>query len=195
MAEKLYCFVDESGQDTKGGFFVVTVVFTDNDLQAWYQTCQGFEQESGKTGKWKKTTYPRRLKYIRLVIDSPLFVGRLAYVAYNDGQDYDTLKAIAIAKAVRFAGGDSDKAIVIDGLRRREFRDWGKLIRKQGVEIWKVSGANDENDPLIRLADSVCGLVRDALYDGKPEAKKLFDLALRRGALIDLGGETKSPRG
>ena len=64
MADKLYCFVDESGQDTKGGFFVVTVVFTDDDLEAWYQACRRFEQVSGKTGKWKKTPYARRLEYI-----------------------------------------------------------------------------------------------------------------------------------
>lgn len=195
MAEKLYCFVDESGLHIKGGFFVVTVVFTDDDLAAWQQACLRFEQASGKTGKWKKTHYTRRLEYMRLVIESGLFVGRLAYAAYPQAQDYDALKALTIAKAVRFAGGSSDKAIVIDGLRRREFRDWGKLIRKQGVEIWKVAGANDESDPLIRLADSVCGLVRDALYDEKAEARQLFDLAAQRGVLIDLLGEKKSPRG
>ena len=175
---------------------MVTVVITEGDLQTWYQACQCFEQLSGKgAGKWKKATYARRLEYMRLVVESSLFVGRLAYAAYTESQDYDAMKAITIARAVRHVGGDTQKAIVIDGLRRREFREWGKRIRKQGVNIWKVAGANDENDSLIRLADSVCGMVRDALYDHKGDAKRLFDLAIMRGVLVDLGGETKSPRG
>jgi hypothetical protein len=188
MTNKLYCFVDESGQDTKGGFFVVTLVITDDDLEAWDQACLHFEQVSGKgAGKWKKTSYARRLEYMHLVIESRLFVGRLAYAAYTGNQDYDSMKALTIARAVRHVGGKADKAIVIDGLRRRDFRDWGKRIRKQGVAIWKVAGANDENNSLIRLADAVSGLVRDALYDQKAEARSLFDLAIKRGILVNLG--------
>lgn len=188
MADKVYCFVDESGQDTKGAFFVVTVVITDNDLESWYQLCRQIEQQSGKgAGKWKKTALSLRLEYIRQIVESPLFVGRLAYATYTGSQDYDSLKALTIAQVVRFVGGDSEKAIVIDGLRKREFVTWGKRVRKEGVQIWKVAGGNDESDPLIRLADSVCGLVRDALYDRKPEAKRLFDLAIRRGILVKLG--------
>jgi len=43
----------------------------------------------------------------------------------------------------------------------------------------------DENNSLVRFADAVAGFVRDVLDGDRGEAKKLFEQAVRAGALIE----------
>ncbi|MFQ5617229.1 MAG: hypothetical protein ACE5GO_12325 [Anaerolineales bacterium] len=47
---KIYCYIDESGQDTKGAFFVVSVVIADQELDLWRETCENIERLSD--GGW-----------------------------------------------------------------------------------------------------------------------------------------------
>ena len=53
---KLYCFVDESGQDTKGELFLVAVILHDtNDLLLLEDKLELIEKNTGKNKlKWKK---------------------------------------------------------------------------------------------------------------------------------------------
>ena len=44
----------------------------------------------------------------------------------------------------------------------------------------------DENNSLVRLADSVAGFVRDVLDGDSKEAKKLFEQVVKSGALIEV---------
>ncbi|MEO8395960.1 MAG: hypothetical protein ABI700_23395 [Chloroflexota bacterium] len=50
--QKIYCYVDENGQETNGRIFVVAVVVIDGDPQAVAAQCEEFEHMSGK-GKFK----------------------------------------------------------------------------------------------------------------------------------------------
>jgi hypothetical protein len=66
---KLYCYVDETGQDTQGALFVVSVVLADQERDRALQLCEAIEQSSGKGRvKWIKTDYERRLSYIRQIL-------------------------------------------------------------------------------------------------------------------------------
>jgi hypothetical protein len=67
----IYCFVDESGQDTRGGPFVLAVVTTEDNVEFMRLTCKRIEQETGKGAKWIKTRYERRLAYARQVLAEP----------------------------------------------------------------------------------------------------------------------------
>lgn len=67
---KLYCYVDESGQDTEGRIFVVAVVVV-SDKEALLQLCEQFERESGKGKfKWGKAENTARLAYLNRSTDS-----------------------------------------------------------------------------------------------------------------------------
>jgi hypothetical protein len=46
--EKLYLYVDETGQDTGGRLFIVGVVVTDEENETYRHRCQAIEHESGK---------------------------------------------------------------------------------------------------------------------------------------------------
>jgi hypothetical protein len=59
-------------------------------------------------------------------------------------------------------------------------------LRRSGANVEKVRGlAKDENESLIRLADSLCGLVRGS-FDGDPDLQELLDWGMRTGAICDL---------
>ena len=83
MTQKLYCYVDESGQDTHGELFIVAVVITDDQREALLSALEQIERDSGKgANKWHKTMPQRRLDYIAAVLklmrrEVPMF--RLAF--------------------------------------------------------------------------------------------------------------------
>lgn len=39
MAEKVFCYVDESGQDTQGILFIVAIVITSHERDQLYEIC------------------------------------------------------------------------------------------------------------------------------------------------------------
>ena len=54
--EKLYAYVDESRQDTRGRFFLVAVVITEQERDVLRRQLAEIERTSGKeTHKWTKT--------------------------------------------------------------------------------------------------------------------------------------------
>ena len=120
MTRKLYCYVDETGQDTQGELFIVTVVVTGQDRDQLRQTCEEIERDSRKgRRKWIKTKYDRRLAYIRQVVERPIFAGKLNLAIYRDAQDYSFLTVQAIVRALSATGETDYKATVfIDGLPR-----------------------------------------------------------------------------
>ena len=108
-------------------------------------------------------------------INSENFKHKLFYAKYvNTGTGaYEHLTVLAIAQAVNLyrkrnsIDNDYKLSVVIDGLKRSEEARIGKQLREVGVASKKVRGARDESEPLIRLADRIAGLIRDADAGGK----------------------------
>ncbi len=184
---KLYCYVDETGQDTEGTLFIVSVVITDRERDKYQQVCEAIEQGTGKRqAKWIKTSYERRLNYVQRVLETPLLVGKLNYAVYRDIKAYQGPVVQAIARALEGASeGEYQVTVLIDGLPRKLERAVSKQLRKEGVRVKKVRGIKDESDSLIRLADALCGLVR-AATEGQPAMVSLLNQGMARGVLRDL---------
>ncbi|MBI2335052.1 DUF3800 domain-containing protein, partial [Candidatus Daviesbacteria bacterium] len=63
--KKFYCYVDETGQDTKGKFFLVTVVVKDQqDVNNLQEQLEGIEKLTKKKLKWSKSSFKTREKYL-----------------------------------------------------------------------------------------------------------------------------------
>lgn len=185
---KLYCYVDETGQDTRGDLFIVSVVVTDQEREQFRQICGAIERDSRKgQRKWIKTTYNRRLAYIRQVLEEPILRGKLSFAVYHQGRNYTSMTVQTIARALNATGETDYRATVfIDGLPRPMEQSVGLELRRSGIHAKKVKGVKkDENDALIRLADAVCGLVRSAM-EGQPAMRALFEQGIQTGALKDL---------
>ena len=114
MTQKFYCYVDETGQDTQGELFIVTVVVADQEREHLRQACEEIERDSRKgQRKWVKTKYNRRLAYIQQVVENLIFVGKLNFVVYRDSQDYPSLTVQTIARALNATGETDYKATVL----------------------------------------------------------------------------------
>jgi hypothetical protein len=188
MPQKFFCYVDESGQDTQGKLFIVSIVVAAWERDQLIQVCETIEQETGKGRvKWIKTSYSQRLAYIQQVLSQPIFQRKLNFAIYRNSRDYATLTTQAIAQALSTTGETNYKAtILIDGLPRTQERLVGNQLHQLGVHTKKVRGVKkDENDALIRLADAVCGLVR-AATEGQAAMQALLEQGIQIGVFRNL---------
>lgn len=188
---KLYCYVDETGQDTGGKIFIVSVVVTENGRDELLKLLEVFEKKSGKGNrKWHKSKHPARVEYLRQVLRHGQFRGRLRYSVFRNVGDYDMATVVAIAKGinVRKPRGKYTTIIYVDALRKPKRHEYGRELRKLGIPTRKVQGvARDESNALIRLADAIAGFVRDVVRgEADQEMKALFERAKRRGVLIEV---------
>ena len=63
--QKLYCYVDETGQDTLGQFFIVAVVITEDVREQLIARLEHIEQVSRKgKAKWTASRPAQRLAYM-----------------------------------------------------------------------------------------------------------------------------------
>jgi hypothetical protein len=188
VTQKFFCYVDETGQDTQGEIFVVSVVIAGQEKDQLIQVCEAIERESGKGRvKWIKTTYRRRLAYIRQVLERPIFRDKLNFAIYHNTRDYLSLTVQTIGQSLSVTEETDYKAtILVDGLPRTQERAIGSQLRQLGIRVRKVRGVKkDENDALIRLADAICGFIR-AAHEGQPAMLELFRQGIQTGWLRNL---------
>lgn len=189
MKQKLYCYVDETGQDTKGDIFIVSIVVTGKERDKLLNLCEEIEQKSGKQkDKWGRSKSQRRLDYIKRIFSNKSFKEKLRYSVYHDQVNYDMATIIGIAKAVHFKEPKAySTCVYVDGLSKNKRQKYGSELRKLGIPTRKVQGVNkDENNALIRLADAIAGFVRDIMDGEKDEVKDIFNKAIKEGGLIEI---------
>lgn len=185
--QKLYCYVDENGQDTKGDIFIVSVVVTGKERDELLKLCEEIEIKSGKQkDKWGRTKPKRRLDYIKLVFSNKNFKEKLRYSIYRNQINYDMTTIVGIAKAIHYKEPEQYTSIIyVDGLKKTKRHEYGSELRKLGIPTHKVQGVKkDENNALIRLADALAGFVRDVMDGGKEELS-IFKDAKKKGGLIE----------
>lgn len=178
--QKLYCYVDETGQDTEGKLFLVSVLLTVPEREKLRTQLKEAEKLSGKgTRKWTKSTRKQRAQYMDTVLSNKNLVGNLFYSKYSDTRAYVDLTILTVAKAILAKAKPPYQAVVfVDGLKRTERRRFAVGLRKLNVKVRKVRGARDQADELIRLVDAVAGFVRDSLT-GDKKMKLLYNKAVR----------------
>lgn len=184
VSRKLYCYVDESGQDTQGEFFIVSVVVAGENRDNLLADLERIEQETGKgKTKWTKASYPRRLAYLRRVFQIHALSGKLSYAIYHDSRNYFDLTVRTLQMTMQdsaIVGTEIRATIIIDGMPREQTREVGRRLLRAGLRVKKVRGVSDETDALIRLADALCGFARMA-FEGQPDMRALCDKEMRAG--------------
>jgi len=188
--QKLYCYVDETGQDTRGRMFIVAIVVFGGDTGTLSSYCEQLEQDSGKGKfKWGKAEHRRRSDYLRRVLADSRFENSLRYAVSYGTTDYDGTTIRAIAETIQqYKRSQSYTATVyVDGLSKTKQREYSQGLRNLGIRVRKVRGVTkDENNALTRLADTVAGFVRDALESRSDELQSLYREAIRKQVLIEV---------
>lgn len=185
--QKLYAYVDESGQDTLGELFLVSVVVTGEAREGLRKKLRTIERVSGKQAKkWRKARLTERATYLRSVFQLSELRGCIYYARYHDTRAYVDLMILSTAKALYAQGAEWPQAtVIVDGLSRPERPRFAAGLRKLRIRVHKVRGARDQSDELIRLADAIAGGVRDSL-EGDTIMRPLFEQAERRGVVREV---------
>jgi hypothetical protein len=186
--KKLYVYVDESGQDTAGLFFIVAIVIAGEERERLVQELEKIERESLKrTMKWKKVDRARRIAYLEKVSSSPLFAGKISYAIFSGRRDYREMTVIATAGAITSAAPVEgyEATVCIDGLDRIGSLVVSAELRHRYIKLKKVRGLRDESSALIRLADAVAGFVRDCM-EGNRDLQQLYQRMVARNFIRKL---------
>jgi len=71
--QKLYCYVDETGQDTASEVFIVVAVLSDRNQRVLADALIEIEELAGvRYSKWHNSKPTRRVRYIELALDRKL---------------------------------------------------------------------------------------------------------------------------
>jgi len=167
---KLYAYIDESGQDTKGLIFIVSILVLEKERENICQILEKIENESGKKNtKWNKSKHKFRKKYIEEITKRDELKNKIFFDTFSDTKKYIELTSFATAKAILKKSSDNYKVtIFIDGFKKKEIEIFSKGLRDLKIKTRKIRGVKkDENNAFIRLVDAICGLVRDANDNNK----------------------------
>ncbi len=185
--QKLYCYVDETGQDTEGKLFLVSVVITEKEQQELRKKLETIEKKTKKRfSKWINSKKDIKQKYLQNIIESNFFRNKIFFAKYTQTKNYTEATIVAIAKAIsKQAPKEYEVNIYIDGLSRTERRKFASGLRKLRIKVRKVRGARDQSEIFIRLADAIAGFVRDYL-EGEKYAQDFYQRAIQRGVIQEV---------
>lgn len=188
--QKLYCYVDETGQDTKGDFFIVSVIISAEDQEEIAQLICNSETESGKGRfKWGRAEIKQRVEFIKGILKHSQGKIAIYYSLYRNTTEYKTSTVLTIAKSINTIKDYSEHIfnIYVDGLSKKDERYYGSQLHHLGIHTKKVKGVKkDENNPMIRLADSMCGFIRDVIEEKTEDTQKIFDKAQKDKVLTEV---------
>lgn len=162
VKQKLYCYVDETGQDTYGEKFIVVSIVVAGE----------------------------RDKYLKLALPQSKLKGKIFYRIFHNSKEYEDLMVLVIAQAINLYIERNDiidykATIVIDGLKATEAKRVAKSLRLLGIKTRRVRGEKDESNALLRLADALAGLIREA-DEGNDHYDKLVNRLQREKVVNEL---------
>lgn len=190
--QKLDCYVDETGQDTEGDIFIVTVVIPGN-RDAILEYLEKVEIQSGKEKfKWGKADPKKRLSYVETILTQKKYSLQIYFSFYGNTKEYKALTILTIFKTVQSIKNFRNHRFVIsvDALGEKDRRFYGSELHKLGVPSKEIKGVKrDESNALIRFADSICGFIRDIIEEKDMVDKKLtliYKKAVKENVLIEV---------
>jgi Protein of unknown function (DUF3800) len=186
MSERFYAYVDESGQETRGRIFIVGTVVAGTDQDVLLGQLEAIEARSRKRHlKWQRARPAYRQAYMHELLGLDRLRGCLFVSVFHHTRRYHETTAAAAARAIRLkARGPYKVTVLVDGLQRTQRRVFAQELRTARVNPYKVRGVlKEEHNAMIRLADALCGLVRDA-EEGQAWAREMAGRLEQRGFLI-----------
>lgn len=185
--QKLYCYVDETGQDIDSELFIVVAIVSDQDQEHLRERLIRFEDLS-RTGhrKWHKIQPQKRLKFLKEVIAQKLGHGEVFFRAYLKPIPYffPTIDVIELSILQKTTLPYITK-VYVDGIDQKKALELTGALRARGISLELVRSRRDESEPLIRLADMWAGCIRAARAGRVPE-KMLLNTALSSGYMEEL---------
>ena len=175
-------YIDESGQDTSGVFFVVSMLILGTERDEVLKLLEAIESKSKKGNlKWRKADYRHRQSYIHMIIGLPQMVDKIFFENFPGRKDYLALTAQAAGDALRHVR-PIRVVVYVDGLRKTQIPKFQRYLKPsvRGIKTEVRGVRKEENNAFIRLVDAMCGLIRDAHYGHEWSQKTLRLLKAKR---------------
>lgn len=166
----------------------MSIVVTEKDRDLIQSKVEKIEQLSKKGKlKWGRSSKKLKLSYLNQII--PIFKqsSSLRCSVFKNTSDYDLATVVAISKALHYEKRKIKyKSIIyIDALSKTKKPEYARELRKLGISTQKIrSVQKDENNSLIRLADSIAGWVRDVIEENDKDLILIFNKAIKLKTLI-----------
>lgn len=177
--QKLYCYVDESGQDVGSRFFVVvSIVSGEEQNQVRNKLLEIEESNKVHARKWFNSRSPAKEEFLQNLMREELLQGEVYYNSFKKPLPFFLPMLETIEKAIKDkAGREAYQAIVyVDGIDKKKAKELTGALRLKGIKLQYVRSARDESEPMIRLADRWAGCIRDAL-EGKETNSRILSKA------------------
>jgi len=185
--QKVYCYVDESGQDDTSRFFVVVAVVSTRDQETIKQDLERIEQSAGTNRKkWHKVRHANRMRYLALLLEQKIAKGEIYAASYEKPIPYFFALIHLTEKAIKEAvQGAYSARVYVDGIDRQKAKELTNALRTSGISLKLVKSRRDESEPLIRLADMWAGCLRSALL-GSKNAQAIWKKAKEAGHIHEV---------
>lgn len=184
---KLYCYVDETGQDGLHKFFLVSVIITNQiKKDGLEKQLEEIETITGKKkSKWTKTKSEIRQSFVNEVTNLRDLRKSIFYSMYPDGKAYTHLTSLSVAKAI-FAKQEKKYSVtvIIDGLTKKDTEKVRIDLKRLRVTYDNIRGMKDEQSVFLRLADCFAGFIRDYI-EKQPYAQDLFKKLIEKEIIIE----------
>jgi hypothetical protein len=185
--QKLYCYIDETGQDAASELFIVVAVVSDKEQNLLREQLLEIESLS-KIGKrkWHKSRSDRRKEYLRLVLEKRAGKGEIYFNSYKKPLPYFLPMLETLEKAILDKAEKEYRTIVyVDGIDKKKAIELTNALRLRKIKLRLVKSRRDESEPLIRLADRWAGCIRAAL-SGRTEEQEILKQAKHQKYLQEI---------
>jgi hypothetical protein len=185
--QKLYCYLDETGQDAKSEFFIVVAVVTEKERESIRKKLEAVERWTGTNRKkWHKVRHENRIRYLNSLLEQKIAAGEVYAASYRKPIPFFFPLIDILEKAIKHsARGEYRASIYVDGIDRYKAKELTNALRTRDISLRIVKSRRDESEPLIRLADMWAGCIRSALL-GRKDAQDIVEQAKKEGYLGDL---------
>jgi len=179
--QKIYCYVDETGQDVGSLFYIVTaLVSASEQYQLRAQLLKIEENSRVLRGKWHKTKAERNCAYLEEVLQSGVGKGEVYFVRYEKPVHYFTPMVSLLERALKEnIKGYYQTIVYIDGIDKKNAKAVTNALRGCKIHVQAVRGVRDESEPLIRLVDRWAGCIRKAYEHSKVE-RAIYEMAKKQ---------------
>jgi hypothetical protein len=177
--QKLFCYVDETGQDDRSNFFIVVTIIGVGDQQELKDALVQIEQDSRIGGKkWHKLRSPERESFMETIVNLGLAAGRVYFGKFKKPLPFFLPMLETLTRAIQDIADDDPQVVVyVDGIDKKKARELTNALRLKGIKAKQVRSARDESEPMIRLADRWAGCIRGQI-EGNINADRVITRAI-----------------
>src|SRR5262245_6810365 len=138
--QKLFCYVDETGQDNRAEYFIVVTVVSESDQAALKGSLLRLEQQSKVGGKkWHKLRSPEREHFLELALNAQLAAGEVFFGRHKKPLPFFQPMVETLSKAILLlATGDYQVVVYVDGIDRKKARELTAALREKGIATQQV---------------------------------------------------------